>query len=197
MVERWTVINPYSLNQIEVVSASDFDKALEIAKDWMREYGVRCNHSPDRIEADIVRMLGSVKSKEKSEAMSEAEVTIGPGAPPTERYQFPAKCCKCGKVDWKDAPVLGIYFCSYACANYEPEGRVMMDLFKELDEALEAHKSAERKEQAARGDLCDAVSRLNAAQKAIDKAMAATKAKAPWNTDWHSQLNPPQSVESR
>ena len=65
MVERWTVTNPYSLNPIEVVSASDFDKALEIAKDWMREYGVRCNHSPDRIEADIVRMLGSVTAETK------------------------------------------------------------------------------------------------------------------------------------
>ncbi len=68
----------------------------------------------------------------------------------------------------------------------------MMDLFKELDDAMKAHKEAERAESEARSVMCAAKNRLNAAQKAIDKAMADTKNKAPWNTDWHSQLHPPQ-----
>lgn len=42
------------------------------------------------------------------------EKTIG-SPTPVGKYQFPAKCCKCGKVDWRDAPVQGVYFCSYAC----------------------------------------------------------------------------------
>lgn len=69
-----------------------------------------------------------------------------------------------------------------------------MDLFKELDEATKAHADAKRVEDAARSDMSAAVNRLNKAQQAIDKAMAATKAKAPWNTDWHSQRNPGQPV---
>jgi flagellar hook-basal body complex protein FliE len=69
-----------------------------------------------------------------------------------------------------------------------------MDLFRELDEATKEHTDAERAESEARSVLTAAVNRLNKAQQAIDKAMAAMKAKAPWNTDWHSQRNPGQPV---
>ena len=64
-----------------------------------------------------------------------------------------------------------------------------MDLFKELELATQEHNEAERAESQARSVLTAAVNRLNAAQKAIDKAMADTRAKAPWNTDWWTMRN--------
>ena len=73
----------------------------------------------------------------------------------------------------------------------------MMDLFKELDGAMKEHESASRQLDAARFTENEARNRLNKAQQAIDKALAATKAKAPWNTDWHSQRNPGETVSAR
>jgi hypothetical protein len=39
---------------------------------------------------------------------SEAEATA-------VRGYFKAVCCKCGRVDWRDEPAAGVYFCSYGC----------------------------------------------------------------------------------
>lgn len=58
-----------------------------------------------------------------------------------------------------------------------------------LTEAMEIHSEAESQESAARSKLTDAVNRLNAAQKALDKAMEELRGKAPWNTDWWGKRN--------
>jgi hypothetical protein len=34
---------------------------------------------------------------------------------PQAQHKFKATCCKCGKVDWRDEPVTGVYFCGYGC----------------------------------------------------------------------------------
>ena len=60
----------------------------------------------------------------------------------------------------------------------------LADLVAELEAATDRHAAAERAESAARSQMCEAMNRLNAAQKALDAHMRKLKEKAPWNSDW-------------
>jgi hypothetical protein len=72
--------------------------------------------------------------------------------------------------------------------------KTMADLVAELEAAMQEHREADLKEQSARSDMTRAINRLNAAHKAIDELYAATRKLAPWNTHWHSKINPGNPV---
>lgn len=65
-----------------------------------------------------------------------------------------------------------------------------------LDEAMKRHAVCEQAERDAQRELTAARNEVNACQKALDKRLDEIRAKAPWNTDWHSKRNPGHPVES-
>ena len=60
----------------------------------------------------------------------------------------------------------------------------MDELLNELKEANKGLVDARNAESAARSRACDALNRVNKAQKKIDEQMKALRAEASYDTDW-------------
>lgn len=67
---------------------------------------------------------------------------------------------------------------------------IFADLLAELQLAQAHHEEMTRAEAVARSNECTARNRVNAAQKAIDAAMAELKKAAPRDSDWAQQARP-------
>lgn len=64
------------------------------------------------------------------------------------------------------------------------EGTSLADLEKSYREAKEAHETARRESSRAQSVECDALNRLNDAQKALDAAYLKLVSDAPHRSDW-------------
>jgi hypothetical protein len=64
-------------------------------------------------------------------------------------------------------------------------------LVSDLADAAKAREEAERAESLARSVSTDALNRLNAAQRAFDAAVAEMKKKAPRDSNWQRDGQPP------
>ena len=58
---------------------------------------------------------------------------------------------------------------------------------EQLQNARAEYDKVHDESEAARSRETTALNALNAAQRAFDEAVAATKKNAPWNSDWHNQ----------
>lgn len=61
------------------------------------------------------------------------------------------------------------------------------DLLKAQREAALAYEAAEQRESLACSECTDALNRLNAAQRAVDAALAEIRKTAPHRSDWRSR----------